>query len=228
MMSEAAISIFSSLGEDPDVRVVVIRGAGERAFMSGADIGEQDDPAGRVTSLAAATKMITAVGRLPVPVIAAVRGYCLGAGVAVAAQADLRLAADDAVFGLPATRLGLAYPYEEVARLTALVGPGVAAELLFTGRHARADEALRWGLVQATHPANILDEAAMGLASSIAANAPLSLRAAKLGVRTAAEGAHEGQRVAIDRLVAACMASEDYWEGRAAFQQRRPPRFTGR
>jgi enoyl-CoA hydratase len=227
-MSEVAIELFGSLREDPEVRVVVLRGAGERAFMSGTDIGEQDDDAGRTSSLAEATKMITAVGDLPMPVVAAIRGYCLGAGLAVATQADLRLAADDVVFGLPATRLGLVYPYTDIARLTALTGPGVAAELLFTGRRAGADEALRWGLVQAVHPPNALDDAVMALASAIAANAPLGLRAAKCSVRVAAEGAHEGERRAeIDEMVAACFASEDYVEGRAAFHERRAPRFTG-
>jgi enoyl-CoA hydratase/carnithine racemase len=228
-MSEAANVLFATLAEDPEVRVVVLRGAGERAFMSGTDIDEQDDDAGRASSLAEATKMIAAVGDLPMPVIAAVRGYCLGAGVAVATQADLRLASDDAVFGLPATRLGLVYPYNDIARLTALTGPGVAAELLLTGRRARADEALRWGLVQAVHAPNALDDAAMTLASAIALNAPLSLRAAKRGVRVAADAAHDGKRRAeVDRLIAACFASEDYVEGRAAFHERRTPRFTGR
>lgn len=228
-MSEAANALFTTLAADTEVRVVILRGAGERAFMSGTDIAEQDDDAGRASSLAEATKMIAAVGDLPMPVVAAVRGYCLGAGVALATQADLRLAAEDAVFGLPATRLGLVYPYHDIARLTALVGPGIAAELLLTGRRARADEALDWRLVQSVHEPQALDDAALELASAIALNAPLSVRAAKRAVRVAAEGADEGERRdEVERLIAACFSSEDYVEGRAAFHERRAPRFRAR
>jgi enoyl-CoA hydratase len=228
-MAQTANSLLAELHDDADVRAVVLRGAGERAFMSGADIGEQDDEDARSAFLREANAMIAEIGRLPMPVIAAVRGYCLGAGVAVAAQADLRVASSDAVFGVPAGWLGLAYPYDEVARLTALVGAGAAADLLLTGRRAGAEEALRWGLVQAIHPPEALDEQAAALASTVAANAPLSLRAAKQAVRIAADGDHGGERrAAVDRLVEACIASQDYGEGRAAFRERRPPRFAGR
>ena len=227
-MAESANRLLAEVPES-DARLVVLRGAGERAFMSGADIGEQEDEARRERFLREAGAMIAAIGALPLPVLAVVRGYCLGAGVAVAAQSDLRIASEDAEFGVPAARLGLAYPYPEVARLTELVGAGAAADLLLTGRRAGAEEALRWGLVQSLHAPTELDRAAAATAAAIAANAPLSLRTAKLAVRTAAAGDHDGAaRSEVDRLYAECGSSRDYAEGRAAFRERRPPRFEGR
>jgi enoyl-CoA hydratase/carnithine racemase len=225
-MTTEGTLVLRELAGHPDVRVVVLRGAGERAFVAGADIAAQDDDAGRDVYVRRTRKLLRAVADVPVPVIAAVRGFCLGAGVALATHADVRLASDDAIFGVPAARLGLAYPYEEVARLVALAGAGAAADLLLSGRQAASAEALRWGLVQAVHPAAELDGAALELARGIARNAPLSVRAAKRAVRVAATG--DGDRAAVDALVDACAGSADYAEGRAAFLERRTPRFAGR
>jgi enoyl-CoA hydratase/carnithine racemase len=225
-MTVAATTLLAQLRDQPDLRVVVLRGAGERAFIAGADIAAQDDATRRDAYVAQTRALIAAVGAVPVPVIASIRGHCLGAGMAIATQADVRLAADDATFGVPAARLGLAYPYDEVARLVALAGAGAAADLLLSGRPATSAQALRWGLVQAVHPAAALAAATAELAAGVAANAPLSVRAAKRAVRVAAAGG--GDRAEVDRLVAACVASADYAEGRAAFLARRPPRFAGR
>lgn len=228
-MVRTANRVLAELHDDADLRLLVLRGAGDRAFISGADIGEQNDEERRGTFLEETRAMIDAIGRLPVPVLAVINGYCLGAGIAVAAQADVRLASDSAQFGVPATRLGLAYPYAEVSRLTSLVGPGAAADLLLSGRRASAEEALRWGLVQSVSSMSELEREATEMQAKIAANAPLSLRAAKLAVRVAAEGEHSSeQREVVDRLVAECTASADYAEGRAAFTEKRPPRFSGR
>jgi enoyl-CoA hydratase/carnithine racemase len=224
-MTIVGARLMGELGARSDVRAIVLRGGGDRAFLSGADIAAQDDDDGRDEYVRRTRALLDAVGAVPVPVIAAIRGFCLGAGVALATHADLRVAADDAVFGVPAARLGLAYPYDEVARLVALAGAGAAADLLLSGRRATSAEALRWGLVQAVHAADELEGAVAALAARIAANAPLSVRAAKQAVRVASAG---GDRAAVDALVEACAASQDYAEGRAAFLQRRAPRFTGR
>jgi len=228
-MAREALGLLEQIGEDREIRLLVLRGAGERAFMSGADIGEQENEETRTEFSRDARAMIAAIGNLPLPVVAVVRGYCLGAGLAVAAQADLRIASADAQFGVPAARLGIAYPYDEVARLTALVGAGAAADLLLTGRRADAAEAQGWGLVQSLHDPARLDGAAADLVAALAANAPLSQGAAKLAIRTAAAGEHHGQdRATVDRLVEECASSEDFAEGRAAFRERRPPQFRAR
>jgi enoyl-CoA hydratase len=210
------------------VRVVVLRGTGTRAFCAGVDIGEQDDEGVRVDLVTGANAMIEAVGALPMPVVALLRGYCLGAGAAIAAQADLRIASEDAVFGVPAARLGLAYPFPEVARLTALAGPGAAADLLLSGRRAGAEECLRWGLLQSVHPGAEFEREAGAAIEAIAGAAPLSLRSAKRSVRVAAAADPGDQTLAeLAAAVAGCAESDDYAEGRRAFLGRRAPNFRG-
>lgn len=216
-MCHSLLAELDRIERDPEVHVVVLGGAGDEAFMSGADISEQDDPAAPeaiaalYAALAAATK----------PLIAMVHGFCLGGGLATALEADLRIAAEGSLFGIPAARLGVGYPYDGVQRLVALVGPAVAADILYTGRRMTAEEALRAGLVQELHPRDALQARVAGVAATIAGNAPLTVRAAKAAIR-----GRDPEEVA--RLVAACRASEDLAEGRRAFFERRPPRFHGR
>ena len=162
------------------------------------------------------------------PLIAMIRGYCLGGGLAVALNADLRIAADDARFGIPAARLSIGYPYAGIRKLIDLVGPAAAKEILFTGERFAAADALRIGLVNRVVPAAALEDEVRALATTIAGNAPLTIRAAKTIVAEALKDPDARDLDLCERLVAECMASEDYVEGRRAFLEKRKPVFKGR
>ena len=189
-MTEALPVIFDAFEERDDVRVVVIRGAGERAFISGADISEFEksrsseesrrsfDEKGKIAA--------ARIEALTKPIIAMIRGYCIGGGLMAALRADIRIASEDAQFGIPAARLGLGYGYSGVAPLVDLVGPAAANEILFSARRFSADEALRMGLVNRVVAGSALEPAAVDLALRIADNAPLTVRAAKFAIRQCA------------------------------------------
>ena len=229
-MWRGLVEILDLFAADASVRAVVLAGAGAKAFVSGADISQF----GSQRADAAAQRdydALTSAGRarlaaFPRPVIARIRGFCLGGGLGIALQADLRIAADDAEFGIPAARLGLAYGAGMVRQLVALVGPAHARMLLYTGDRIDAREAARIGLVNRTVPAGELMDAVADVARAMADNAPLSIRAAKLAV-AGAEAPGSVADADIEAAIAACFDSEDYREGRAAFQEKRPPRFAG-
>jgi enoyl-CoA hydratase/carnithine racemase len=225
-MVSALSAAVDQLAADETVAAVVMRGAGTRAFMSGADIGRlgtwvPDDGSVARTPWAA-------LRSLEKPLIAMIHGWCLGGGVHVALCADLRIAADDAEFGIPAAKLGAGYPYDAIESLVHLVGPAMAAEIMYLGERLGAHDARRIGLVNRVIVKDDLEATVLHVASTIAANAPLTIRAAKAAIRTAA-GEPGGRDVAwCERLIAECMASEDFAEGRRAFAEKRAPRFTGR
>jgi enoyl-CoA hydratase len=218
------------LAADPAVRVLVLTGAGSKAFVSGADIGEFDSQRSDANAQRDYDR-VTSAGRdrlaaFPRPVIARIRGYCLGGGLGLAMQADLRISAEDSEFGIPAARLGLAYGAGMVRQLVGLVGPAHARMLLYSGSRIGAREAERIGLVNQVVPDADLSDTVVDLARTIADNAPLSVRAAKLAV-AAAERPDMADQDALDQAIAACFDSADYREGRAAFAEKRSPRFRG-
>jgi enoyl-CoA hydratase/carnithine racemase len=162
------------------------------------------------------------------PVLAMIRGYCIGGGLLAALRADIRLAAVGSQFGVPAARLGLGYAFGGVEELAALVGASWAAEILFSARRLTADEALRIGLVNRVVAPERLEPEVRALANAIAANAPLTVRACKVAIREAMKPPSERDRAHVDELVETCFRSEDYLEGQAAFAEKREPRFRGR
>ena len=224
--------VMAALGADEKVRVVVIRGAGDVAFTAGADIGEfgslRASPEGGRAYEAANLAAFEAVAACPKPVLAMIRGFCLGGGLGIALACDLRIAADDAVFAIPAPRLGVGYPPAGMAMIVAAIDAAAAKDLIFTARRVDAAEALALGLVQQVVPAADLQRATADLAATIAANAPLTIRAAKAAIATTAGLPGAAGPDELQALADACFASADYAEGCAAFLGKRQPRFTGR
>lgn len=212
-----------------DVRVVVLCGAGERAFCTGADLKERAglDGAARAAHTAQITAAADALAALPVPTIAALHGYTLAGGLELALACDIRLAAADTVCGLTEVRIGIFPGAGAPARLPRLVGSGKARELIFSGRRIGATEALACGLVERVVPRAELDEAVATLAGEIAAAAPLAVRAAKRALALADDLPLAEALAAIEELRRPLDDTADYSEGLAAFAERRPPRFAG-
>ena len=215
----------------PAVHVVVLAGAGDKAFVSGADISQFEQRRGNADAQREYDRL-TSAGRAKLaafgkPVIACIQGFCLGGGLGIALQADIRVAAEDSMFGIPAAKLGIAYGFDMVRRLVSLVGPAHAATLLFTGERIGAAEAARIGLVNQVVPAAVLEESVMAMARGIAANAPLSITGMKLILRQAMLDPTDRDMDAVTRAVAACFDSADYAEGRTAFMEKRRPVFRG-
>lgn len=217
--------------QDADVRVVVLRGAGGKAFVSGADISEFEarraDAAQKKEYDQVAARGHQGLANLGKPLIALIEGYCVGGGLALALAADVRFATTDARFAIPAARLGLGYDYGGVAALARLVGPSVAKDILFSARFIESDEALRLGLVNFAADAARIEDEVRAYAARIAANAPLTVNAAKAAVRLFEHYTDTAEAAGISELVARCFDSADYKEGRAAFLAKRPPRFKG-
>ncbi len=220
---------FDRLSADPAVRVIVLAGAGGD-FSAGADIAEFDalrGPGNAEAYESANSAAFAAVRNARVPVIAAVRGVCFGGGFGLAAAADLRIAAPDALFSVPAARLGLAYPQDAMQDIVAAAGPQMARYLTFTGARIGAEAARAAGFVLEIAPADELDARAAAIAAAIAANAPLSVRASKLSIRATLSG-NAADVEAARTAGALTFESADYAEGRAAFRNKRQPRFSGR
>jgi enoyl-CoA hydratase/carnithine racemase len=222
-----AVAAFNA---DPQVRCIVLRGAGSEAFAAGADISEfeqrrasEDDVRAYEAQIEAAHRALETSAK---PVIALIHGFCIGGGVAVALSCDLRYADSAARFAVPAARLGLGYGVAGTSRLVATVGHAFAREIMFTARRYDAQEALAMGLVHRVLPEAELDGYVQQMAVTLAANAPLTIAASKTVINAliAPQGDFAAARAAIDT----CMRSADYIEGRRAFMEKRAPRFTGK
>ncbi len=229
-MWKGVTDALEAFAADPSIRTVVMRGAGDAAFVSGADISEfeanRNDASAQATYAAATDGAWRALGAFEKPLIAMIRGFCFGGGLAIAMKADLRIASEGALFAIPAARLGIAYPPHSVRDLVALVGPAVAKDILFTGHRIAASDAARLGLVNRVVPDAHLESDIKTLCATLASNAPLSIRASKEVIDQIVHDTPDPARV--NERVVACFDSADYAEGRRAFLEKRRPVFTGR
>ncbi|HEX8165015.1 MAG TPA: enoyl-CoA hydratase [Beijerinckiaceae bacterium] len=231
-MWETAAGIIRDFLADDAVRVVVVRGAGEKAFVSGADITKFEDERAEQEAVRrydeATEAVYSGLRSSRKPTIAMIQGYCIGGGTNLAVCCDLRIASDDARFAIPAAKLGLGYGYTRVRRLLDVVSPAFAKEIFFTARQFSAEEARAMGLVNRVVPKAELLAYTADTARQITENAPLTVSAIKQIVGEALKDAGERDLDLCDRLVRACFESEDYAEGRRAFAEKRKPAFTGR
>jgi enoyl-CoA hydratase/carnithine racemase len=220
------------LRDDPDVRVVILVGAGDQAFVSGADISQFEktrhnaEASEEYSRRSAAQRALLA--DYPKPIIACIRGFCLGGGMQVAMAADIRIAAENSQYGIPAAKLGIAYGYDGLNHLVSLVGPSWARLIMYTGMRIDSAEALRIGLVNRVVPDAELWDATMAIARIISGNAPLAIKAAKITIAQVLKDESQRDMTAIKQVGTDCMDSEDFREGRRAFMEKRKPEFKGK
>lgn len=217
---------------DPAVRVVVLRGEGEKSFVSGADISQFEKMRGSADAQAEYEKAVNDGYNAPVhcskPVVAAIRGICIGGGLGLAAACDVRICSDDTIFRMPAGRMGLGYGPSGVRRFVAMIGAANTTDLFMSARKFGAAEAQRIGFVSQVHAPDRIDAAVAEYVQMVAENAPLTLAAAKFAIREALKDPADRDTERALNMVKACFDSQDYREGRTAFMEKRVPQFQGR
>lgn len=231
-MWEAVTPLLSQAELDSDIRLVVFSGAGEKAFVSGADISQFEDMRAAKEAVTRyemmAEQALMGIYNFSKPTLACIRGYCIGGGVNVAMSCDIRIASEDAVFSIPAARLGLGYRYSALKNLVDLVGPAVAKDLFFTARRIDAQEANRVGLITRVTSAEKLEDLLIEYKQALAANAPITVCAGKSIIREILKPSPEIDYEHCRTLIKNCFESEDYAEGRRAFMEKRKPVFRGK
>ncbi len=230
-MWEATKRILDEFADDDEVRVVVLTGAGGKAFVSGADISKFESERGSLAATRSyngkAEAAFGGIYEFPKPTIAMIRGYCIGGGVGVATCCDLRICSDNSKFAVPAAKLGLGYGYAGLKRLVDIVGQSFAKEIFYTARQFDAQEAYAMGLVNRVVPGAELETYVKNITDMICANAPLTIKAVKFTVGEILKDESKRDVAGVEKMVEACFASRDYTEGRTAFMEKRKPVFTG-
>jgi enoyl-CoA hydratase len=231
-MWEAIPKVLDGFAADNEVRVIALKGAGDKAFVSGADISQfekqRSGPEAVQYYEEIAERAQLMLHGFDKPTVAVIRGFCLGAGVNIALCCDLRIAADDAKMGIPAARMGLGYRTSATKNLVDTVGAPNAREIMLTARQIPADEARAMGLVHRVVPVAQLEAAAQELLDTIGGNAPMTMATAKYIIREVLKPTAEFDAASCTAAVKRCFASEDYKEGRRAFMEKRKPVFQGR
>lgn len=230
-MWESAAKILEDFAKDDNIRVVVVTGAGGKAFVSGADISKFEDERATQEAVArynaAVEKIYGGIHEFPKPTIAMIRGYCIGGGLGLAVSCDMRIASDNSKFALPAAKLGLGYDFPGLKRFVDTLGPAFTKEIFFTARQFDATEASGMGLVNRVLPDSEVEDYVKKYADTIAANAPLTVNAIKFIVGEALKDPAKRDLARCSELVKQCFNSKDYIEGRKAFMEKRKPAFTG-
>ncbi len=231
-MWQAIPQILDLFEQDPEIRVIVLKGAGEKAFISGADISEFDKLRSSAEAVAnydhVSHEASLRLSHAKKPTIAMIRGYCIGGGLGVALSCDMRIASDGSRFAIPAAKLGLGYRVSGLQPLVALIGPAFAKEIIITARQFDSAEALAMGLINRAVGEDALASYVGDYCRRIAENAPLTISTAKRTVDEVVRARTDLDRELCERLVEECFSSEDYIEGRRAFMEKRKPRFEGK
>tara|TARA_Y100000768_G_scaffold385853_1_gene372888 strand:- start:778 stop:1581 length:804 start_codon:yes stop_codon:yes gene_type:complete len=231
-MWETIPFIIKEYSNNNEVRLVVMKGEGGKAFVSGADISEFDQVRNTPEQVEyyekASSLAKNSLSNLKKPLIAMIDGFCIGGGMGIALSADIRIASNDSKFGIPAARLGLGYGYEGIKELMNLVGPAYAKEIFFTGNIFSSIDAERMGLLNKVVEKKHLEQYVFDFATRIAINAPLTVMASKAAINEGLKNFNEQNLDAIADMVDHCFRSEDYKEGRNAFMEKRKPNFKGK
>ncbi len=230
-MWEAVEAAASRFAADPSVRILILSGAGGKAFVSGADISKFETERASEEAVAhynATTKRVyDMIEAFPKPTIAQIDGFCIGGGVALSLCCDIRICGQGSNFAIPAAKLGLGYGYPGIKRLVDVVGPSFAKEIFFTARRFDAEEARTMGLVNRVVEDGKVADVAEDMAAMIAANAPMTVESVKFIVGETVKDESARDLAACDSRVKACFESQDYVEGRRAFLEKRKPQFVG-